>query len=118
MIYYLDTETTGLNGADEVIELALIDDAGSVIIDTLLRPVDNSEWEGAEVIHGISPDMVLRDDLPTLADKAQQLTAVLSGQTLVVYRGKNGSMLVLFDSGRIANVIVLTKLLFCSESFF
>ncbi|MBN8825088.1 MULTISPECIES: 3'-5' exonuclease [unclassified Spirosoma] len=96
MIYYLDTETTGLSGSDEVIELALVDDQGEIIIDTLLRPTRNTEWEEAECIHGITPEMVLCDDLPTLADLAPQLTSILAGHTLVIYN-------VAFDSGFLKN---------------
>ncbi|QMW06339.1 3'-5' exonuclease [Spirosoma foliorum] len=85
MNYYLDTETTGLEVTDEVIEIALVDDDGNTVINTLCRPLQNTEWPGAQRIHGIAPADVLRDDLPTLADLAPQLSSILAGHTLIIY---------------------------------
>ena len=37
---FLDTETTGLNRADDdVLELSVINDAGDVLLDTLVQPM-------------------------------------------------------------------------------
>jgi uncharacterized protein YprB with RNaseH-like and TPR domain len=35
-VLYLDTETTGLGNADEIIEISALDNAGRVLIDTLI----------------------------------------------------------------------------------
>ena len=36
---FLDTETTGLDGQAEICELSVIDAGGSVLMDTLIRPL-------------------------------------------------------------------------------
>lgn len=54
----LDTETTGLDGDAEVVELAVIDCAGSVPLDTLVRPIGPIPVEAA-AIHGITDAMLL-----------------------------------------------------------
>jgi oligoribonuclease (3'-5' exoribonuclease) len=36
---YLDTETTGINpGHDDLVEIAILDDGGSPLVNTLVRP--------------------------------------------------------------------------------
>ena len=54
----LDTETTGLDPADEILQISIIDDNGNILLDTLVHPYYHSTWADAERIHGISPDMV------------------------------------------------------------
>jgi DNA polymerase III subunit epsilon len=81
---YLDTETTGLSPErDELVELALIDDAGGVLLDTLVRPVRLTEWPEAMAIHGITPAMV--KDAPTLEQLVPELLAHLTGAHLIIY---------------------------------
>jgi DNA polymerase-3 subunit epsilon len=81
---YLDTETTGLSHArDEVLELALLDEDGQPLIDTLVRPLRLTRWPDAQAIHGITPEMV--QGAPTLAELVPQLVQHLTGAHLVVY---------------------------------
>ena len=82
---YLDTETTGLNPAlDDVLEIAIIDDDGNVLMDTLCAPVLNSSWEDAQDVHGITPEMV--EDCPTLVSIMPAVVEILSqGDELVIY---------------------------------
>lgn len=52
-IVILDTETTGIGSGDEVIELAVLDAHGRVLLDTLVRatcPID----PGAARVHGLT----------------------------------------------------------------
>ena len=35
---YLDTETTGLGRSAEIVDICIVDDAGQVLVDTLVRP--------------------------------------------------------------------------------
>ncbi|MGA7671564.1 MAG: 3'-5' exonuclease [Nitrolancea sp.] len=37
-VLYLDTETTGLGDGDEVLEIAVLDNTGRVLLDTLVKP--------------------------------------------------------------------------------
>lgn len=82
----LDTETTGISAyGQEPLSIAIIDQAGTVLLDTLVRPVQHKTWPGAEKIHGITPAQVLRPDVPTLAELTPRLVELLHGRNLVVY---------------------------------
>ena len=61
----LDTETTGLDDDAEVVELAVIDCAGTVLLDTLVRPSGPVPAEAA-AIHGITDAMLA--DAPTWSE--------------------------------------------------
>ena len=86
---YLDTETTGLDpfGGDELLEIALISHDGTVLLDTLLRPVVRTSWLEAQAIHGITPEMVAT--APTLAETLQQISRILgAAESLVIYNAE------------------------------
>jgi DNA polymerase III subunit epsilon len=55
---YLDTETTGLEREDEIIEIAIIDDQGATVINSLVRPSRPIPAEATR-IHGITNEMVI-----------------------------------------------------------
>ncbi|PQQ37227.1 hypothetical protein C6H68_14210 [Photorhabdus luminescens] len=56
---YLDTETTGFEPSyDELLEIAIVDDQGVTLLNTLLKPLVLTEWQEAQYIHGITPTMV------------------------------------------------------------
>lgn len=80
----LDSETTGLNRgrADEACQIAVIDQAGHVLLDTLVRPSFPIPDEAA-AIHGISNAMVA--GAPTFADVLPRLLEALRGRYLVIY---------------------------------
>ena len=59
---YLDTETTGLELKDEIVEIAIIDKNGLVLIDSLIKPKQPIP-DSATAIHHISNEMV--KDSPT-----------------------------------------------------
>ena len=50
---YLDTETTGLNRTDEIIEISIIDDDGQVLFETLVKPSQPIPADSMRV-HGIT----------------------------------------------------------------
>lgn len=54
---YLDTETTGLERGDEIVEIAIVDDDGTCLFDSLVRPSQPIP-AGASRIHHITDDMV------------------------------------------------------------
>ncbi|QKJ65269.1 3'-5' exonuclease [Deefgea piscis] len=84
--FYLDTETTGLNrnGEDEIVEIAIIDQDGEIILHSLLRPTAHTAWPEAEAIHCITPGMVATS--PTLEQITPRLNAALSQcDGLVIY---------------------------------
>lgn len=81
---YIDTETTGLNPeSDEVVEIAIIDDAGAALLDTLVKPERITSWPDAQKIHGISPAMVA--EAPTLAELLPAIRAATEGSRVVIY---------------------------------
>ena len=57
-VVYLDTETTGLDGLAEIVDIAVVDNAGRVLLDTLVRP-GHAIPADATRIHGITDQMVI-----------------------------------------------------------
>lgn len=81
----LDTETTGLSGNDQVIELSVIDMVGNVLIDQRLRPSCPIN-PGAGLVHGITAaDLV---DAPTWAEMEEGFRAVLVGRPVLIYNAR------------------------------
>ncbi|HUZ02362.1 MAG TPA: 3'-5' exonuclease [Thermomicrobiaceae bacterium] len=56
-VVYLDTETTGLDGTAEIVDLAVVDNAGRVLVNTLVRP-GHAIPADATRIHHITDQMV------------------------------------------------------------
>lgn len=84
MALYLDTETTGLHasGGDAIVEIAIVDERGVALINTLVNPNRTIPWHASNV-HGISDSMV--SGMPDLNDLMPQIRKVISGQQLVIY---------------------------------
>jgi len=82
---YLDTETTGLSPAkgDRIVELAIVDDAGMPLLDTLVNPGCPIPWY-ARNVHGISDEMVAgAPSLSALLPRIREIAA--ASRTLVIY---------------------------------
>ncbi len=54
---FLDTETTGISPKDEVVEICLLDSAGEVLVDTLVKPLGKVHPEAVRH-HGITETML------------------------------------------------------------
>jgi DNA polymerase-3 subunit epsilon len=78
----LDTETTGLGDDAEVVEIALIDCAGNVLLDTLVRPSGPVPAE-AVGIHGITDAMLA--DAPTWSEIHGRFCDLVAGRQVVIY---------------------------------
>ena len=78
----LDTETTGLGPGDRIVEIAVIDEIGKVVFDTLINP-EKYIPAGVITIHGITNTMV--QGQPTFQDILPELAGVLTGKPVVVY---------------------------------
>lgn len=85
----IDSETTDLRG--EVCDLAIVDPAGKILFNELLRPKCPIE-EGAMAIHGITDSMVAK--ARTFAEEFPEIEAALKGRVIIAYN-------VQFDLGRI-----------------
>ena len=84
MAIYLDTETTGLspNRGASIVEIAIVDDRGRVLIDTLVDPQQPIPWP-AQRIHGISDDMVT--GMPTLKALMPEIIKIVKNEEIVIY---------------------------------
>ena len=78
----LDTETTGLDGRAEVIQIGVLSPRGAVLLDTLVRPRGRIPFD-AIAIHGITEAMVA--DAPTFAEIHPRLAEVLQSKLVIAY---------------------------------
>lgn len=79
----LDTETTGLGYADEVIEVAAVGPDGDELLSTLVRPRSGGVPPGATAVHGLTmADLI---DAPTFAEVYEELTALARGRRVVAW---------------------------------
>ena len=77
-----DTETTGLGGGDQIVEISCVSATGEVLLDSLVRascPVS----EGARWVHGISDADLAQ--APTIRDLMPALHEVFDGRTVLSY---------------------------------
>lgn len=82
---YIDTETTGLNRSDEVIEISIIEYDGSLLFSKLVKPSQPIPRE-AERIHGITNQMVSNAQAwPILWP---QIRAILYGRVIGAYNAE------------------------------
>lgn len=84
MLLFLDTETTGLSAAagDRIVEVAIVDDTGQPLIDTLVNP-GRSIPSAATRIHGITDRMVR--DAPELDELMPEIRRIVRGSHVVIY---------------------------------
>ena len=83
-ILFFDTETTGLSAArgDKVVEIAIVDINGSVLLDTLVNPLRKIPT-AASSVHGISNEMVL--EAPSWVELLSEIQQIIKGKTIVAY---------------------------------
>jgi DNA polymerase III epsilon subunit-like protein len=79
---YLDTETTGLFGDVRIVDVAIVDDAGDVLIDTLVNPGIAIPAQTSR-IHGIYDDDVAGK--PTLREIMPRIDDAIRGRSVVIY---------------------------------
>ncbi len=79
---YLDTETTGLDRSDEIVEISIIDDDGLTLFESLVKPTQPIP-ASATRIHGITNDEV-QSARPWLTIWPQ-VRSVLFGRLVVIY---------------------------------
>ena len=84
---FIDIETTGLDANDdEILEVAVLDADGTVILDTLVQPLRHQSWPVAEAIHGISARDVR--NAPILAELRAHIRQAVDGCLVVAYRAE------------------------------
>ncbi|AVJ18298.1 MULTISPECIES: 3'-5' exonuclease [Serratia] len=79
----LDTETTGLGDDAEIVEISIIDCAGNVLVDTLVKPSKPIPVEATK-IHGITNEMVASaHSWPFVF--VHQVAHIIAGREIVIY---------------------------------
>lgn len=79
----LDAETTGLGSYDEVVQVAMIDGAGNVLMDNVLvKPTVHIPID-ARRVHGITDEMV--QDAPRFTQVWGEIYRHMDGKVLVIY---------------------------------
>ena len=79
---YLDTETTGLDPKDEIVEISIVDEDGSVLLDNFVRPSQPIPSEATR-IHGIT-----NEDVKTALRWPflwREVRPLLAGRLIVMY---------------------------------
>jgi DNA polymerase III epsilon subunit-like protein len=82
-IIFLDTETTGFGSppSDKMVEIAVVNYNGDVLLDTLLNP---KRPMGATFIHGITHEMV--QEAPTFEECwEEQMKDIFTGKHIVIF---------------------------------
>lgn len=97
MAVFIDTETTGLDpSTDEILEIAIVDDTGRTLLNSLVRPERRTEWRSAEEINGIAPADVA--GAASLAELASAIRAAVEGREVVIYNAG-------FDAGFLGELL-------------
>jgi len=98
----LDTETTGLEPTDEVIQLSVLGADGAALIDTYIKPlVRKTIPAAATAIHHITMAMLV--NAPSFIDVAPQLKQVVGDRTILCYNADYDRRL-LMQTARLCNV--------------
>ncbi|MCC7451680.1 MAG: 3'-5' exonuclease [Anaerolineae bacterium] len=81
----LDTETTGLGSDAEIVQLAIIDNRGKVLLDTLLKPTKPIPPDATR-IHGITNGQVVA--APSLVMVYPRILNILQGRDVIIYNAE------------------------------
>jgi DNA polymerase-3 subunit epsilon len=79
---YLDTETTGLGDADQIVEICILDHEGQPLVNTLVKPRQQIPPD-ATAIHRITNAMVAA--APLWSDVWPTVVAALADRTVAIY---------------------------------
>ena len=78
----LDTETTGLDWDDEVIQLTCLDIEGNIVYDGYFNPTKASHWAAAKK-HKLSTDFLAQQ--PKWEDEWAKISTLLEGKTILAH---------------------------------
>lgn len=82
----VDTETTGLHPeTDEILQLSIVDENGSVIFNEYFCPSYHLAWDEAEKINHITPEMVVGK--PTIKERLAEINSIFARcNTIIGYK--------------------------------
>ncbi|NQZ06950.1 MAG: 3'-5' exonuclease [Algicola sp.] len=80
-----DTETTGLGDDAQICEISIIDHAGSILLNTLVKPTCVIP-DDVIAIHGITNEMV--KDAPPWSKVAEKVQAIFMNRVVVAFNAK------------------------------
>lgn len=105
-LVYLDLETTGLDArGHEILEIAIVQSDGLVLLNSFVKPVHVSQWPEAQAINCISPDMV--KDAPSLLDIRSQIVDAVAGRDVYIWNAS-------FDREFLELELVFSKQIVCA----
>ncbi len=82
---FLDTETTGTESSDQIVEISIVDWDGKVLFDSLTKPTKRVS-PGAAKVHGISDSSLI--SAPTWPQIWSEVQDALNGRLLAIYNAK------------------------------
>lgn len=78
----LDTETTGLGGFDEIVQIAITDATGATLLDSLVKPTVEIS-AGASAIHGITEQDLI--EAPTFDQVFLMALKAIAHRNIIIY---------------------------------
>lgn len=81
-LLFLDTETTGLNSNDEIVEIAIVSFDGQILYETMIKPYKPVPKEASK-IHGITDKDL--EDAPRILHTWPQVDSILKGRIIGIY---------------------------------
>lgn len=84
-VVFLDTETTGLSveHGDRIVEISIVDEAGSVLLDTLVDPEGRQSHPEAFAKHQLEASMLIGK--PTIRELGPRIRELTRGKLVVAY---------------------------------
>ena len=82
---FFDTETTGLDGSAEIVEIGVVDADGQTVLESLVRPLRRIP-SGATAVHGITDDMVV--DAPTWPQIWPQVQRLFADRSVGIFNAE------------------------------
>lgn len=88
----LDTETTGLDCDDVILEIGVCDMNSNILIDQRIKPKSKKSWASAERIHGISYSDV--QNCPEFPDVIDKLKSILIPNRVIIFNAEYDTRLL------------------------
>lgn len=84
-VLFFDLELTGFYARDEIISISIVNGAGELIMNTLIKPEHTKKWKKTEKIHGITPEMV--EESPSLQELTPEIKRIFENADRIIAYG-------------------------------